>query len=337
VAAPADSLPYQAILEAQRTALQIPGATAAVIDADGRAWCGSSGVAGTDRDATCTDAFEIGSITKTFTAALVCTLAAQGMLSLDDSLMRWLPDFPHAAGVCVRHLLQHTSGLYNYSENPEYLPALQNQMLRAWTPDESFAFMREPYFAPGAGFHYSNANYVLLGIVCERVTGKTFHAALRQHVLEPHGLKSTFFLPHETPPRLAHAYIDIDQDGTPDDVTALVTLTGFITAAWSAGAVASTAPDLARWVRAYAGSDSGAATMPWVDRGDGSFYGFGLIRKTHAGTTVLGHRGASAGFSASAWHAADARVTVAVLTNGHLTDVDPIALALLDAALADEP
>jgi CubicO group peptidase (beta-lactamase class C family) len=137
---------------------------------------------------------------------------------------------------------------------------------------------------------------------------------------------------------MAHAYIDINDDGTPEDVTAMVQLTAFITAAWSAGAVAATASDLATWIRAYARGEVARGPLfedmtRWVDRGDGSYYGMGLIKKQHGDRTILGHRGASAGFSASAWHAPDVNITVVVLTNGHLKDVDPIAFALFDAAV----
>ena len=110
------------------------------------------------------DRFRVGSITKTFVSAVVLQLVAERRLSLDEPV-------PEAGGVPLRMLLNHTSGIYNHSDDPR---VFEHGLLTRWKPRELVAISREhpPYFAPGAGFHYSNTNYVLLGLVIERVTGR---------------------------------------------------------------------------------------------------------------------------------------------------------------------
>jgi D-alanyl-D-alanine carboxypeptidase len=339
-AAEPDTMRLAAVLDSLRAHKRIPGVSVCLILPDGGTWHGTSGEAWSATPVTSATLFEIGSITKTFTAALVMSLVSEDRLSLDDSLRHWLPEFPHAAGVTVRHLLQHTSGLYNYAENPDYIPALRADFSRVWKPADSFAFMKDPYFAPGRGWHYSNANYLLLGLIAENVTKGQFSVELRRRLLVPRQLHSTFFRPDESPDGvMAHAFVDINNDGNAEDLSALVGMTSFITAAWSAGALVATAPDLARWMRAYATGDvSGKELYPemtrWIDRGDGMQYGFGLIRKPDDRLgTLLGHKGNTAGFSATAWHAVDRGMTIAVLTNLNGIDVTPIALALVTTAL----
>ncbi len=329
----------QRALDSARVALDIPGASVAVILPDGTLWSGGSGVANGGGTPVSSDMlFEIGSITKTFTSALVLSLAAEGRLGLDDPLARWLPDFPNAEGVTIRHLLQHTSGLHDYTDNPEYIPALRADFARVWTPEDSYAYMQAPYFAPGDGWHYSNANYLLLGQIAEEAGGESYDVLLRSRLLEPQGLARTFYAPREeaSGPR-AHAFLDINGDGRAEDLTSLVATTSFITAAGAAGAIVSTAEDLARWLRklhegAVVGGEWFDAMTRWVERGDGMQYGLGVLRYTPGDVELLGHKGNTVGFSASAWHAPELDVTVAVLTNAHLVDVTPMALALIEVA-----
>jgi len=335
----AEATALQETLDSVRAALDVPGASVAVIVADGRIWLGASGIANGAGEAVSSEMlFDVGSITKTFTSALVLDLAAAGVLELEDPLTKWLPDFPNADGVTIRQLLQHTSGLHNYSENPEYIPALRSDFTRVWTPEDSYAYMQEPYFAPREGWHYSNANYQLLGQVVERTTGESYAAQLRTRILEPNGLEQTFHeAGEEVRGRRAHAFVDINGDGRPEDLTSLVPTTSFVTSAGAAGAIVTTAADLARWARSlYQGEVARGewfeALTDWVERGDGMQYGLGVIRYTPDDQPLFGHKGNTVGYSASVWHAPGAGVTVAVLTNAHLVDVTPIARVLLERA-----
>ena len=192
-----DSLRYQSILDTVRAELKIPGASAVVILPDGRLWCGASGVAGVNGAATCANAFETGSITKSYTAALVLSLVKDGQLALDDSLTRWMPEFPHARGVTVRQLLQHTSGLYNYSESLELNKALDDNPGKTWTAEQllQLSFKHPPVFKPGEKFGYSNTNTILLGLIAEQLEGKPLSIIMRDRLFVPLALQHTLLPP----------------------------------------------------------------------------------------------------------------------------------------------
>lgn len=340
--APADSA-LAVTLDSARAAIGAPGAVAALIHPDGRLWTGASGVAATGRPALPSTPFEIGSVTKSYVAAAVIRLAARGAVDLDAAVVRYLPEAPVPEGATVRQLLNHTAGLADPMDNPGWVPQVLANPGRAWTPDDILALMGEPKFAPGAGWAYSNGGYVLLGQLLAERTGRTVGQALHDLVLEPLGLEATWFVAEDAPPSgIAHAYIDINGDGAPDDVGGFLPMTAFRTSASTAGALAATAGDVARFMRALHAGD--ALGRPWhgqmltlVDRPDGLRYGLGvLVIPDLAGDEGWGHKGNSAGFSAAAFHVARTGTTVVVLTNAHLVDVTPVAAALL-RAVSPEP
>src|SRR4029079_18476272 len=93
----------------------------------------------------------IGSVTNTFAAAVVLQLAAEGSLGLDDALETWLPGFPGGAGITLRQMLNHTSGIFNYTTDPTWVATIQTEPMKVWTPQElvDLAAAHPPYFAPG--------------------------------------------------------------------------------------------------------------------------------------------------------------------------------------------
>ena len=169
-----------------------------------------------------TDRFRVGSVTKTFVSAVVLQLVAERRLSLDEPV-------PEAGGVPLRMLLNHTSGIYNHSDDPR---VFEHGLLKRWQPQELVAISREhpPYFAPGAGFHYSNTNYVILGLVIERVTGQPLERELERRVLR--GLPDTAY---EESPRVRRLAPGPRQNTS---------------WAGASGALVSTARDLDRFYRA---------------------------------------------------------------------------------------
>lgn len=334
-AAAVDSLSLQRALDSSRTALAVRGLSAAMVLADGSRWAAASGMADGSRPLTPAMLFEIGSVTKSYTAALVLHLVADGVLTLDQPVGHLLPEFPDASEITVRQLLQHTSGLYNYSEDPEYVGALGSDFDRVWAPEESIRFIKRRYFAPGTGWHYSNANYLALGLIVERVTSRPYLAELRRRILDPRGLRSTFLDKREpVAAERAHGFVDVNGDGKPEDLTQLVPNTSFITAAWAAAGLVATAEDVAVWAHALHRGDVVPASLyaeltRWVERGDGRQYGLGIQRDATRGPVLLGHRGNGAGYSAAVWHREADGVTVAVLANGHGLDLTDAARALL--------
>jgi len=313
---------------------------AAVVFADGTAWEGAAGFAGPGSPATVATAFELGSVTKMYTGALVLSLAAEGRLRLEDPLARWFPEVPGAEAITVRHLLNHTHGLHDPLQEPDFVPSVLAEPTRSWTLEDVLARMGEPHFEPGDGWRYSNTGFHLLGAIVEEITTSSFGAALRACLLNSPGLGSTWYGaedPEDLP--VAAAYIDPSGSGEPQPVSLFMPWTAFRTSAGPAGAVVAKAGDAARFLHRLAtGSlltrESWDEMTSWVDRPDGHRYGLGLLRIEEEGRLLLGHKGNSAGYSASVFHDTSTGITVAVLTNGHAVDVTPIAIGLLDAAAA---
>ena len=327
----------------------IPGVAATVILADGRTWTGVAGdaVAATHAKVTPQTPFAIASLTKTFTAALILRLADEGRLTIDDPLVRWLPDYPNAARITLRMLLQHTSGLADFFQNPKFDAALNQAKRRVWTPDEVLRFVGKPVFAPDKGWVYSNTNFVLLGLVAERAGGAPWAEQVRREFFVPLGLASTYVQGVGTPVvPPAHANVMfVGSSGRilPRDLSdgsTFVPFTSVATAAFSAGSIASTSGDLARWARALYGGDvlapASLAEMltfdPKIEQYAALAYGLGVSRVKIDGRFVaFGHTGALAGTRAAIRWLPEERVTVAVVFNRDLFRGDDMIRSLLVA------
>ena len=339
----------QRALEAARKSMVIPGVAATVILADGRTWTGVAGdaVAATHAKVVPQTPFAIASLTKTFTAALILRLADEGQLTIDDTLARWLPDYPNAARITLRMLLQHTSGLADFFQNPKFDAALNQAKLRVWTPDEVLRFVGKPVFAPGQGWVYSNTNFVLLGLVAERAGGAPWAEQVRREFFVPLGLESTYVQgvgsPVAPPAHANEMFVGSGGRILPRDLSdgsALVPFTSVVTAAFSAGSIASTSGDLARWARALYGGDvltpASLAQMltfdPKIEQYAALAYGLGVSRVNIDGRFVaFGHTGALAGTRASIRWLPKERVTVAVVFNRDLFRGDDMIRSLLVA------
>ena len=328
------------VLDSTRAAMGIPGVSAAMIFSDGRMWASTSGIAFDSVAVTPETVFEIGSITKTFTAALAVRLVDAGVLSLGDTLARWLPALPNAGSITLEQLLNHTSGMADVWDDPAFIPRLIAAPRHAWSPADVLALTPPPVFPPGAGWDYSSTAYVAIGEVLERATGRPLTELMREQLLAPLALTRTVYAATDSVHGArAHGFMDINGDGTYEDFTQLAGGTAFLTAAGSAGAVVSSASDIARWLHLLCTGDvvtdsSWHAMTTWVDRSDGNKHGLGLLRIELDGVVLIGHRGNSAGFSAAAWHVPDLGLTLAVLTNAHGLLVTPIVRMLLTVARA---
>ena len=322
----------RALASAQKS-LFLPGVQATVIFADGSTWTGVRGLADVTagRPVRAETPFAVASVTKTFTAALILRYVDQGLIRLDDRLARWLPDWPNARKITIRMLLNHTSGIPDFFRNPKFDLALNKDKKRTWTPAEVLAQFVRPgaVFPPGKGWSYSNTNYLLLGVVAAKVGGAPWEELVRRELIEPLGLDSTYVQGVDQPPASpARAYRIIAgfRGPTPQartDGTDVVPFTSVATAAGSAGAIASTSGDLARWARTlYGGTLLGAATrremltfLKAYRYGTSTAYGLGVSRVKFEGRTSYGHTGALSGTRAAIWYFPKEKVTVAVLFN----------------------
>jgi D-alanyl-D-alanine carboxypeptidase len=200
------------------------------------------------------DLFEIGSITKSYTAALILQLEAEGVLNINDSLGKWLPQFPMWKEVTLKQLLNMSSGIPSYSSNPEFMKILQNNFRLDMNNDYllSFAKPNEP-IEIGKKFDYSNTNYVLAGMVIEAATGKSYAEVLKTRIFEPLGLKNTYYpsgpnwkkINKKILPQKVHGYLyDNDSDKVLDLYDTNLTWAG------PSGAIVSTTSDQMKWVKA---------------------------------------------------------------------------------------
>jgi len=298
-----------------------PGISVAIRLPSGELWTGVAGQASIvpARPITSDTVFGVASITKTFVTALIMRLADEGGLTLDDPLSLYLPTFPRAERLTLRHLLSHTSGIYDYFTNPHYVTEVFADPSRTWTLDEILGFVGDPYCEPGTCYHYSNTNFVLLGRVAAEAGGSPLHVQIRQRFLDPLGLSHTNFQPDEPTP-LDHANGHLISGGRYVDHTGtsrVVPHRSAVTVAWAAGAMASSPTDLARWAGAlYGGQVVSAETLAqMIDFQPPDGYGLGTRSTTFSGRLAAGHLGGIRGFESAMWHFLAEDVTIVVCTN----------------------
>jgi D-alanyl-D-alanine carboxypeptidase len=287
-----------------------------------------------------TDRFRVGSVTKTFVAAVVLQLAGESRLALDDSVERWLPGLvPNGRAISIRRLLDMTSGLFDYLNDGDTTierALLGGDWTHVWKPRQlvRIATSHPPRFRPGSSWSYCNTCYVLLGLIVERATGHTLAHELQRRILVPMRLNGTTF---DSSPRIsgrhAHGY---ELLGMPPlaDVSILSP-----SAAWAAGAMVSTAGDLARFYGALLGGDLLApdllASMTTARRVSKDFgYGLGLARLTLPCGTAWGHDGGIPGYRAWAVSSRDGARQVVVLANLGEDSLTPKGEAAIVRALA---
>ncbi|MEM6990239.1 MAG: serine hydrolase domain-containing protein [Myxococcota bacterium] len=311
------------------------------------AWSTAWGVADVAADTPLTPEhlLRAGSVTKSYTAALILKLTEEGLLSLDDTLGEFAIDIPSADQITIRQLLNHTSGLADYQNNPAFGMAANDDPGRSWTPQELIDFTVDlgAVGAPGAAHAYSNANYVLAALVAEEVTGVGYAEALRTRVLDPNGLQHTYLEDEETwREPMAIGYV-VSDGGMPVDSSGLY----HGSSVWSSGALVATAEDVRAWMSRLLSSDfldaeSQAALAEFVPDPATGGYGLGIFEAQAGGITAFGHNGAVLGFQAAAFVHPGSGASVSVLHNqlglsaagGLASDPTALALELLSVAAA---
>jgi D-alanyl-D-alanine carboxypeptidase len=323
-----------------------PAIGASIAFPDGSIWSSASGDARLDpqQRATGDTPFVVGSVSKTFVTAAIMSLADQGKLSLDDPLSNYVPDYPNAANITVRELLHHTSGIYDYFAAPNYDSLVFGSMRgHEWTPEEILStFQHDPYCDPGACYHYSNTNFILLGMIVEEVTGKKLGDVYQETFFDPLGMDETTFQGNGPPPadeNAAEGYLErpagLKEQGDDTDYRPSISAA---TVAWAAGAIDGSPRDITTWGDALYGghlvSPEALAQMEdWTYYPDtDETYGLGTRSRVIEGERVFGHTGSIRGFDAAMWHFPDTDMTVSVLTNLGRIDANPIVDALMEVA-----
>jgi D-alanyl-D-alanine carboxypeptidase len=337
-------------LERIRAKYGIPGISASILFADGSVWHGAAGLAdiAAKRKVTDDTAFPVASVSKTFTAALILALAEDGRLDLDASVRSYVPTLGISRAITVRQLLDHTSGLRDFFFHAGVDHALLTKPATVWDAARSLTYVGKPYGKPGESWHYSNTNYLILGLVAEAVGGGSTAEQLRARFFTPLGLEHTFYQSVEEPKGpLVRNYRFLGTDPKLpaidlSDGTRVAPFTSVVTAAGAAGSIATTSGDLVRWARAlYGGSLLSPATRAEMV-GDvvrtapykpAVAYGLGVQSVTIAGHPTLGHSGRFLGARAAVRWLTDEHIAIALITNQSRTDTNPIVADLLKFAL----
>jgi len=282
-------------------------------------WIRTTGFAdtGTQQPFAPKDRFRIASITKTFTGTLVLQLVDEGSLKLEDTIDKYVGGIPDGDKITMRMLLNHTSGIYDCDDDPGLDATILAQPLKQWTPQEmvDIALKYPPYFPPGQGYHYSNTDSILLGMVLEKVTGKKVEELFEGRIITKLGLRDTSFpIGPEIPGLHAHGYYEVD--GKMKDVTVMN-----MSWDWTAGAMISDLYDLKAWEKELTDPTLISDRMQkerlkFVGEQEvapGVTTGYGLaIGKLNA---YLGHTGADYGWTSLAYRWPQKGVTVVILMN----------------------
>lgn len=306
------------------------GLSAAVLFPNQTIWTGSTGMASPTDSLTPATLLGVGSITKTFTAALVLRLAARGQIQLDDSIGQHVPlvmQYPNIdPGVTVRQLLSHTSGVDNYTENPQFLTAVTSvSPTHLFTTADVLGWVRPMRFTPGARWAYSNTGYTLLGLLIEHVTGTSLSRAYRVELLDPLNLASTWRGYGDTIPStltVSDGWIQNVTNG-PFVVNVGGSRNAFFSSSFGDGELLSTPTDLVRWAHALYGTttvldSTSLALMLTVDPRSvtaGLPYGLGVMRTMRRGRVMWGHNGSIPGYMATFGYVPTCGVAVAVMVN----------------------
>jgi D-alanyl-D-alanine carboxypeptidase len=196
--------------------------------------------------------WQIGSNTKAFTSVLLLQLEAEGRLSIDDPLARWLPQYPQWGEVTIRRLLNMTSGIPTYDDQPAFLTDYAADPLREFSPEELVAYAAG--LPPTSGYSYSNTNYVLAEMIVEEVTATGYANQLSARLLGPLGLRDTYYRSHLYPPGIADrvpaGYYFRTSDPEWSPLVGRDVSRDSLSWARGAGAVVSTTADMTRWERA---------------------------------------------------------------------------------------
>lgn len=319
--------------------LKVPGAIV-YVDVPGRgSWLAAFGSTTSDggRPMRTDEHMRIGSVTKSLTAEVVLQLVDQGRIKLDDPVSTYMPGVPNGQNMTIRQLLGMTAGPFNYTEDDYFNLTLDKEPKKPWTVNEviGIGLAHPPYFPPGQGFHYSNTNYEMLGVIAERAGRAPLATLMDRLVLRKLRMSQTSLpayddtrIPNPHPRGYmygtnvegnaaynaalagdkANAQITVGPGTKPTDVTDLPT-----NGVASAGAI-STAADMVVWAKAMG---TGSLLKPGTQTARTTFdargnYGLGM-EKAFGG--LIGHNGAVPGFQTFVGYQPEKKATVVVLSN----------------------
>lgn len=268
-------------------------------------------------------AYRVGSISKTFTATMILMAAEEGKVKLTDKLSTWFPSIPNADAISIENLLRHSSGIHSFTDDADYL----TWNTQPKTEEDLIAKMvsHPPLFEPGSKEAYSNANYVLLSYILEKVYQKPFHAIFDEKIVRPLGLNNTFIEPRsEADKSLAKSYSFrgewMEESFTHPSIP------------MGAGNIASTPEDMSTFASGlFSGkliSEESLGKMTTITEN----FGLGVFKLPFYGRTSFGHTGGIDGFTSIFGHFPEEDITCVILSNGANMNNNEVAIIMLKAA-----
>lgn len=279
---------------------------------------GYSQINGSQRKpATTATRYRIGSITKTFTAAMIFQFVEEGKLKLSDTLDKFFPQIPNAGKITIAHILTHRSGIHDFIREPDF----RAWSLSARTKDETLAFIAKgtPDFEPGEKRSYSNAAYVILGFVVEKLAGNPYQDALKKRITGKLGLKDTYLGTGKTDvgKKESFSYKYAGDWKQQDEID--------LSVPGGAGAIVSTPSDLVKFMQAL--FDGKLISQENVNQMKN---GIGMSEEKLGGKTVYGHSGGMDGFSSTVFYLPEEKLAVAYTANAKVYSMGKILSGILD-------
>lgn len=292
-------------------------------------WTGTTGISYAGNPVTADMRMGIASNTKLFVAAIMLKLAERKIISLDDSLKKWLPTYANVnPNITIRQLLSHRSGLPDPIFVSPWMDTVKKYPLRVFTPTEVIGWLGAPLAAPGAAFNYSNVNYILAGMIAKNATGYHISKLIRDSILTPLNMDSTFYDVEEPASGIiAHRWWNlVDYHDT--------SRVGLNTAGGCAGAMFSTASEMVQWyVALFNGKIINQASIneltTFIGTGTAGYdYGLGLSRSVTQGYPYWGHGGDTWGYKSKTMYDSCLHVAVGGYSNSFPSGLDAVVFLL---------
>jgi CubicO group peptidase (beta-lactamase class C family) len=275
--------------------------------------------------------FQLGSLTKQFTSAVILKLLQEKKLSLSDKLSKYFPDYPKGDSITIQHLLTHTSGIYNYTNDRNFM---SNEITKPASRQKMMALFKDKPldFSPGSAWSYSNSGYSMLGYIIEEVTKRPYEQVVREYIFTPlHMTHSGFDFTHLKDKNKAIGYFGLnDKGGQPAPIVDS-------TVSFSAGAIYSTTGDLYLWHHALqqntvlSKAQQEAAYTPVKNS-----YGYGWLIDSIEGKRRVGHTGGIPGFITVISRVPEDNVCIVLLSNASSQSINDITKSIY-AILYNKP
>lgn len=331
------------VMDSICTKKNIKGASAAVLVPGVGIWKGTYGYSYASNPVRTDMLFGIGSNTKTYVSTIMLRLQEMDSLDLDDSIGTWIHDQPNISGqITIRQMLNHTSGLFNYTNNTAFYQRINSNPSAIYALTDMLEFVKEPVFAVGTSWGYSNTNYLLAGIIIEKVMNKPFNVVLKDLITGPQSLDQTIYFPFDnTELEIAHNWsMGVGEDYLVDLYTIPIwSNNAMFSGASTAGAIMATAEDNVKfWDRLMTGQIISKASLAemkqLVNIGGGFGYGLGVFyypKSEINNRPVYSHGGTNTGFINENIRDTVSGVCVSVLTNQDSISNDGLTYSIIKA------